>query len=153
MTAKAIRVCPACRRPARNRPLPPDGFWQEQVLQRIGMYPYRCEACGARFYRKVKVGDKVAPPRRPETHPLPPAQARASGRSQGGAASQRAPDSSQPPAPPGTPRQIPPPRVLTHLDTPSDALTHDDFVDLIDHIKQAEHRQGLEVRKDDDADT
>jgi len=129
-----MRVCPACRRPARTRPLPPDGFWQEQILQRIGMYPYRCEACGARFYRKVEVGEKVAPPRRPETHPQPPIRTSAVRQPEGKAGA-------------------PPPRVLSHLDTPSDSLSHDDFVDLIDHIKQAEHRQGLEVRKEDDADS
>ena len=113
------------------------------------MYPYRCEACGARFYRKVKVGEIVAPPRRPEVHPPPvkrPASGDASKRSDSAPA--------RSPVPGGThAKQDPPRRMLSNLDTPSDALTHDDFVDLIDHIKQAEERQGLAVRREDDKDS
>ena len=132
MSARTLRVCPACRRPARTRPLPPDGFWQEQVLQRIGMYPYRCEDCGCRFYRKVKVGEGIVLSQ-PSSHPMPigPSSSPADGHS------------------PAAKRPASAPKVLTNPEAPGDAISHDDFVDLIDHIRRSEERKGLKVSKKD----
>lgn len=115
MTARSPRVCPACRRPARNRPLPPAGFWQEQVLQRLGMYPYRCEDCGVRFYRKVPVGDGLGEAR----YAVP----------------NRKPPLSRNPAPP---------------EAPGDALSHEEFVDLIDHISRADPAKGRDAAEKKD---
>ena len=129
MSARSPRVCPACRKPARDRPLPPEGFWQEQILQRIGMYPYRCEACGARFYRKVPVGKGLGEPRYPTpSHRPEPSRDRA-------------------PSPTGIPKVVAPPEAT------GDSLSHEDFVDLIDHISRSEQRKGLKVpeKKDEDA--
>jgi hypothetical protein len=126
VSSKKPLVCPACRRPARTRPLPPEGFWQEQVLQRIGMYPYRCEACGVRFYRKVPVGKGLGEAR----YTTPP----------------RGPAPSRGPAPPNSyiPKVVAPPEAT------GDALTHEDFVDLIDHISRSEERKGLKATGDDE---
>ena len=138
MSAKSVRVCPACRRPAQTRPLPPEGFWQVQVLQRLGMYPYRCEACGAKFYRKVPVGEGLdeiryrTPPRAPAPRP--------------GTAFGAGP----------VPRKDPPragnqiPKVVAPPEATGDNLTHEDFVDLIDHISRSEKRKGLKVEETDD---
>ena len=141
------RVCPACRKPARNRPLPPEGFWQVQVLQRIGMYPYRCEACDARFYRKVPVGQGLGegrfsrPPHRPMKVRDADQVARA-GKVTGRETRRTA----------SSPTEIP--KVVAPPEAVGDSLTHRDFVDLIDHISRAEERKGLKVpekSKDEDA--
>ena len=126
MSAKNPRVCPACRRPARNSPLPPEGFWQEQILQRIGMYPYRCEACGAKFYRKVPIGKGLGEAR----YPIPP----------------RGPAPSREPAPSRS--NIP--KVVAPPEATGDTLSHGDFVDLIDHISRSEERKGLKVDDNED---
>ena len=133
------RVCPACRKPARNRPLPPEGFWQVQVLQRIGMYPYRCEACGAKFYRKVPVGQGLGEGRfsRPPHRPMKARDADDVARVGGAAARDSRPAAA---GPPEIPRVVAPPEAV------GDSLTHRDFVDLIDHIRRAEERKGLKVR-------
>lgn len=127
-----MRVCPACRGVARSKPLPPEGFWQVQILQRIGMYPYRCEACGVRFFRRVEVGDVAkSPPRHypieRSVHPLPGGQV--------------------PSARENGPRVVPPPEGIA-----DDGLTHEDFVDLIDHISRSEQRKGLKAPGEDPED-
>ncbi len=130
MSGNDPKVCPACRRPARNRPLPPEGFWQEQVLQRLGMYPYRCEDCGARFYRRVPVGRGLGAGR----YQTPPAGA------------VFAENSPSPSAENETPKILVPP------ESEADGLSHEDFVDLIHHISRSEQRKGLKVteKKDDE---
>lgn len=137
-----------------------------QVLQRIGMYPYRCEACDARFYRKVPVGEGLGRGRYKSSLEAP--------RHRGAAAwdgfadsreqkerrhfdssevSAATPDLSRttekpPPIPPETiPRVVAPPEAVDN------SLTHEDFVDLIGHISRSEERKGLKVpeKKDEDA--
>ena len=103
-----------------------------QILQRIGMYPYRCEACGARFYRRVEVGDvaKAAPRHHPmesSVHPVP------------GGPSPTAMESG--------PRVVSPPEGIA-----DDGLSHEDFVDLIDHISRSEQRKGLKAQKKESED-
>ena len=129
MSNPSPRVCPACRRPARNKPLPPEGFWQEQVLQRIGMYPYRCEACGVRFYRKVPIGKGLGEGRY-QTHPHRPAPDRGSGVGEGPA----------PPRPQRSPGRTP--GVAELPEVPDDSLSHEDFVDLVDHISRPGQLEG-----------
>lgn len=174
MSAKAVRVCPACRRPAQNRPLPPEGFWQEQVLQRVGMYPYRCEACGARFYRKVKIGEAglgearyPTPPRRPASSKRPasvpvdePAHPAPSASVLAGSPPRRRPPQNIPlPLEPKRtaglgakrdPNEIP--KVVAPPEATGDDLSHEDFVDLIDHISRSEQRKGLKIPEKEDED-
>jgi hypothetical protein len=92
------------------------------------MYPYRCEACSARFYRKVPVGEGLGEAR----YPSPT----------------RDPVHSKGPAP--SRHQIP--KVVAPPEATGDSLSHDEFVDLIDHVSRSERRQGLEVpeKKDED---
>jgi hypothetical protein len=102
-----------------------------QVLQRIGMYPYRCEACGVRFYRRVRVSQDLGKPERPRA-------ARP--------ATQRQVGAPPPPVAKGGPR------VITPVEVSDDGLTHADFVDLIDHISRSEERKGLKKAAEDSAD-
>ena len=140
MSARTLRVCPACHRPARNRPLPPEGFWQEQVLQRIGMYPYRCEVCGARFFRRVPVGDGLGDGRltSPTRGPAPSRDPASSPdvEHRGGEGLARSQD------------QIP--KVVRPPEDNRDFLSHEEFVDLVDHISLSEHRKGIAVPEKDD---
>ena len=151
MTGKNPRVCPACHKPARNRPLPPEGFWQVQILQRIGMYPYRCEACEVRFYRKVPIGLGLGPGRFSTSRhrPMPKRDSGAAPRPRGKRSAAGAEGSSRPPGPKDhIPRVVAPPEAT------GDLLTHEGFVDLIDHIRRAEERKGLRApdeMKDEDA--
>ncbi len=119
-----MRVCPACRGVARSKPLPPEGFWQVQILQRIGMYPYRCEGCGARFYRRVVVSHDLGTQKRSGAV---------------GPAPQKRIEKSAESVLRDGPRIVPPPE----LD--EDGLSHEAFVDLIDHISRSEHRKGLKA--------
>jgi hypothetical protein len=112
--------------------LPPEGFWQVQILQRIGMYPYRCEACGARFFRRVRVGDVAKTP--PRSHAIKRAAQPRPG--------DRSADVAQ-----NVPRVIAPPEAGF-----DDDLSHADFVDLIDHISRSEQRKGLGAPKKDGGD-
>lgn len=172
MSAKVVRVCPACRRPAQNRPLPPEGFWQEQVLQRIGMYPYRCEACGVRFFRKVKVGEGGLGEARyqtPTRSPAPPLKRPVSAPADSPVSAPAVTPASVPADRPGKPKavQLPLeprrtagqgkpdrpdqiPKVVAPPEATGDALSHDDFVDLIDHISRSEERKGLTVSEEED---
>lgn len=128
MTGRSPRVCPACRRPARNSPLPPEGFWQVQVLQRIGMYPYRCLDCDARYYRKVPIGRGLGEARYPIQEPDLVPQGRP----------EPSPDEA--------------PKILVPPDVDGDGLSHEDFVDLIDHISRSEQRKGLKASENTDKD-
>ena len=131
MTAKPVRVCPACRGVARSKPLPPEGFWQVQVLQRIGMYPYRCQGCGARFYRRVKISEDLATPTRSHVVGPPGRQGTANVDSSAAAGG---------------------PRVVVPSEGFDDGSSHADFVDLIGHISRSEQRKGLKERDKDRAD-
>jgi len=154
VSAKKPRVCPACRRPARHSPLPPDGFWQVQVLQRIGMYPYRCEACDARFFRKVPVGQGLG---KGSYKPVSGAGHRRGAAAWDGfskAGKELAPSQPRaktlektPPSPPdGIPRVVAPPEATDN------SLTREDFVDLIGQISRSEERKGLKVPEKQDED-
>lgn len=83
------------------------------------MYPYRCEACGVRFYRRVRVGKEgIVPPRRSETHPAPSS------------------------GPVKRPAAVPAgPKTLTHPELPGEKLSHEEFVELIDQMRQTEKRR------------
>lgn len=123
MSVKNTRTCPACQKAARTRPLPPEGFWQERVLQPIGMYPYRCEACGARFYRRTPIGEGLGEAR----HPIPT----------DGASSSAA----------ESPKLVGPPEAM------GDSLSSEEFGDFIDQISRSEKRKGLKVpRKEDESE-
>ena len=103
-----------------------------QILQRIGMYPYRCEGCGARFFRRVRVGDVAKTP--PRSHAMESFALPRPGEIQSAAARNGL-------------KVIPPPEAAT-----DDGLTHSDFVDLIDHISRSEQRKGLKAPKMDRED-
>ena len=103
-----------------------------QILQRIGMYPYRCEACGARFYRRVEVGDVAKAP--PRHHPME-------------SSVHPVPGGPSPTAMESGPRVVSPPEGIA-----DDGLSHEDFVDLIDHISRSEQRKGLKAQKKDPED-
>ena len=126
MTAKPVRVCPACRGVARCKPLPPEGFWQVQILQRIGMYPYRCEGCGARFYRRTTTSEALNTPPRART---------------GEKSDDESGAQNLPPVSHHSPRVVSPPEVE------DEGLSHADFVDLIGHISRSEQRKGLKAKK------
>jgi hypothetical protein len=49
---------------------------------------------------------------------------------------------------PDRPDQIP--KVVAPPEATGDALSHDDFVDLIDHISRSEERKGLTVSEEED---
>lgn len=162
MSPKNLKDCPACRRPAPNRPLPPDGFWQVQVLQRIGMYPYRCESCGARFYRKVPIGKGLgegryqAIPHRPAPHGgsgvgtqpgAAPVRQSESRRGRGSSSGSRMRASNRP-----TSSREEIPKVVAPPEATSESLSHEDFVDLIDHLRRSEERKGLKVPEKPDED-
>jgi len=154
VSMKNTKDCPACRRPAHNRPLPPDGFWQVQVLQRIGMYPYRCESCGARFYRKVPIGRGLGEGRY-EAAPHRPAPEGGSGvGARRGPAPGRKPETTRgqgsSASPPSLREGIP--KVVAPPEATSESLSHEDFVDLIDHIRRSEERKGLKAPEKPDED-
>ena len=96
------------------------------------MYPYRCDACGVRFFRRVEVGDVAkSPPRHypieRSVHPIPGWQA--------------------PSARENGPRVVPPPEGIA-----DDGLSHEDFGDLIDHISRSEQPKGLKAPGEDPED-
>lgn len=44
-------VCPTCSASVAVR-INRNGFWQRQVLSRLGLYPWKCGACGSTFLYK-----------------------------------------------------------------------------------------------------
>jgi len=84
------------------------------------MYPYRCDACGVRFYRRIPVGDGLGEARYtiPTDRPtLPPTEV---------------------------------PKVVAPTEATGDSLSGEEFVDLIDQISRAEQRKGLRVPEKED---
>jgi hypothetical protein len=130
MSAKPVRVCPACRGVTRSRPLPPQGFWQVQILQRLRMYPYRCEGCGARFYRRVEVSQNLLASSRKRSDPRPMRQ--------GPAHAFRAESTSGPKG------------VATREESLDGERSHQDFVELIGHVNRPKQRQDLKTRDESD---
>ena len=58
-------VCPTCKGAVAMR-ISRTGFFQQNVLWRFGVYPWKCGACGATFLSKAR-GTK--PPSRRKTDP------------------------------------------------------------------------------------
>ena len=48
--------CPTCRNNDRVRTRP--GGFLRFVYRWFGLYPFRCESCGSRFYRKWRYTDE-----------------------------------------------------------------------------------------------
>ena len=82
------------------------------------MYPYRCEACGVRFYRKVPVGEGLGQARYPTPRHRPPPSRRS------------------------VPSQAEKAEVVTQPAPRGDSLSHGGFLDLIDSVNRPkQHRQ------------
>jgi len=112
------------------------------------MYPYRCEACGARFYRKVPVGEGMGAS-------LDAPHAHGPGKYAGeGLAPSQSPKRTvgEGLAPSREPRVVGDgiPQVVAPPEATDSTLSHEDFVDLIDHISRSEQRKGLKIPEKDD---
>lgn len=84
------------------------------------MYPYRCEACGSKFYRRVASGKGLGEGRYPMTA-----------------------DSST-----DQPEEIP--RLVQPPETMGSPLSNDEFVDFIGQISRAEQRKGQKGPRDEE---
>ena len=57
-TRDQSRRCPSCDSIAVPKLLTPQGFWQKQILARLGMMPFRCPECQSRFYRRALTSEE-----------------------------------------------------------------------------------------------
>jgi ribosomal protein L37AE/L43A len=53
MSAKPEVVCPKCKASVAMR-ISRTGFWERKVLGRLGIYPWKCGACGVKFRRRKR---------------------------------------------------------------------------------------------------
>lgn len=52
-----LRKCPVCKATAFHRPTRARGFWETRIFTVVGLRPFRCAKCGARFLRFSHQGD------------------------------------------------------------------------------------------------
>jgi hypothetical protein len=52
--------CPACEGLDVRRSYP--AGWRDRLMIDFGLLPLRCRACGHRFYRRLRPGDKLGRP-------------------------------------------------------------------------------------------